>query len=189
MKRSIIAVLSLLALPLAAQASLFTEDPVPAISGLGASFDTAFSTSEDVTLPVVKAIGNAQKSIRVSAREFISKPVAEALFRAARAKKDVKIVLDKKSNVATGYTAALFLQTMGYPPHVTKNMDTLYANYIVIDDSDVIVGNIGAITDVDMGKKNPASVLVIHNAPELAKKYLANWQALWDASEEMKKEK
>ncbi len=175
--------------PIAAGAAWWGDDaPPPSTCGAGVTFETAFSTSDKVAPLVIKAIASAKKSIRISVRSFISKPVSEALVQAGRAGRDVKIIVDRKSN-QNGYSNVSFLQIMGYNPHAAKIDESLHAAYIVIDDTDIVLGNIASLQDVDEEKKNPVSVLVIHNAPELAKKYLANWQAMWDVSEEMKKDK
>jgi phosphatidylserine/phosphatidylglycerophosphate/cardiolipin synthase-like enzyme len=175
---------------MAAGASFLEEDAAPApVDAAGATFETAFSPAGTLSPLVVKEIASARKSIRVAARQFTSKPVSEALYKVAHSGgMDVKILLSRKSN-QNPYSAAQFLITMGFPPHATGDEDSLYADYIVIDDRDVVLGNIAGFADEDEEKKNVASVLVIHNTPVLAKQYLTQWQTLWNASTEMKKEK
>lgn len=181
--------LVLAVLPFSASASFLSEDAPPAnISGAGSSFETAFSPPVALSPTVVKAIDSATKSVRVSARAFNSKAVSEALFRAYRNNKDVKVVLSRKSNSGV-YSASQFLLTMSMEPHVTRSDDGLYADYIVIDEKDVVEGNIAGFTDEEDEKKNAGEVLIIHDAPELAKRYLAHWQTQWDASDAMKQEK
>jgi phosphatidylserine/phosphatidylglycerophosphate/cardiolipin synthase-like enzyme len=179
----------LLTLPVTAGASFFSEDaPPPPMSAAGATFETAFSPAGAVSPAVVKALAGAGKSIRVSAREFTSKPVSEALVKAARAGRDVKVVLSRKNNLSP-LSAAQFLLTMSYPPHLTISDDSLYTDYIVIDERDVILGDIAGFTDEEEEKKHAANVIIIRNAPELAKQYLAHWQRLWTASSEMQRDK
>lgn len=174
--------------PVCAQAGFFGDEPPAPLCANGATFDAYFSPTDNVAQHVAAAIASAQKTIRVAAYQFTSKPVSEALMRAMRAGKDVKIVLDKKNN-KSGYSAAQFLLLMGQPPHLMKSDDDMREAYIIIDDKDVITGNISGTDDADDERKSPVGVLIIHNAPELAKRYQSNWQMLWDASEEMKKEK
>jgi phosphatidylserine/phosphatidylglycerophosphate/cardiolipin synthase-like enzyme len=190
MRRGIFFLCGLLAaMPVAAFAGFFGDDaPVPAIAAPGVSFETAFSPAGALSPLVVKELSSAKKSVRVAARDFMSKPVSESLFHLTRAGMDVKVVLNRKTN-STGYSAAQFLFTMSCPPHLTRAADALHADYIVVDERDIILGNIAGFNDEEDEKKNMASVLVIHDAPDLAKQYLAHWQTLWDASDEMKKEK
>jgi len=178
--------LLLLALPVTAAASLFEDSATPCVNATGTTYEAAFSPGGEVSPLIVKTIATAQKSIRVAGHDFTSKPVSEALVQAARAGRDLKVVLDKKTNGHNGYSNATFLRTMSYPPHLMKQ-GSVYLNYIVIDEKDIIVGNIAGLPDADEEKKNAVGVLIIHNAPELAKRYLANWQKLWDASEEIER--
>jgi phosphatidylserine/phosphatidylglycerophosphate/cardiolipin synthase-like enzyme len=176
-------------LPVAAGASFFDDDTAnPCIAAGGATLEPEFSTSSSpLSAGIIREIASAKKSIRIAAREFTSKPVSDAIAKAVHAGVDVKIVLNKKS-ARSIYSAAHFLMVLSYTPHVTKGDDTLFADYIVIDDRDVILGNIAGFIDEEEEKKNFGQVLVIHNAPDVAKRYASHWQALWDASEEMPKD-
>jgi hypothetical protein len=174
--------------PIAADAALFGDDQSVCVNASGASYETAFSNNKSMAPTVVSEIASAKKSIRVAARHFNSKSVSIALVQAARGGKDLKIVLDEKLN-NNDYSSAAFLRSMSMPPHVLKHYDNMYLDFIVIDENDVVLGNIAGLADADAEKKNPSSVLVMHNVPELAKQYLANWNTMWDSSEEMKKAK
>jgi phosphatidylserine/phosphatidylglycerophosphate/cardiolipin synthase-like enzyme len=175
----------LLLIPYAANASFFDSDcPQPAVSGTGASFETAFTPDAHVSELVIKSIDSAKTSIKVAAHRFVSKDVSVALLNAMRANKDVKIILDKTKN-DDGYSDANLFIRMSHSPHVLKHYDNQYQDYILIDDKDIIIGNISSLQTVDAEKKNAASVLVIHNVPDLVKKYSESWQKLWDDSEEM----
>ena len=187
-KRVLISLSLVLMMPIAADAALFGDDSSPCISAAGTTYETAFSNSVSMAPLVIQEIASAKKSIRVSARHFNSKAVSIALVQATRAGKDLKIVLDEKLN-NNDYSSAAFLRSMSMPPHVLKNHDNMYLDYMVIDENDIVLGNIAGLNDAEAEKKNPSSVLVIHNAPELAKQYLTNWKAMWDSSEEMKRAK
>jgi len=187
MKRLALMLCFFTALPVTVYASFFDDDtPNPCTSAAAATFETAFSSPKAPLSPtIVKELTSAKKSIYVVARDFMSKPVSEALFKAARdGHVDLKVVLNKKNNQSV-YSASQFLLTMSHPARLTKSDDALHSDYIIVDDRDVIVGNVAAFVDEDEEKKNAASALIIHNAPDLAKQYLANWQTLWDASVEM----
>lgn len=155
------------------------------INASGSRFETAFTPEQAISPLIVKAVKAAQKSVLVAAHRFVSKEVSVALYETARQGRQVKILLDSRNN-KDGYSEAGFLIAMSQHPHATKNVDNQYQDYIVIDDKDVIIGNIAAIAEEEDEKKNAASVLVIHNAPELAHHYVGNFQKLWLDSEEMK---
>lgn len=176
-------------LPVAGSASFF-EDGAAAgcVNGAGAFFETVFTSSAALSPAIAKELGSAKKSIRIAARQFISKPVAESLISVMRTGVDLKMVLNKKTN-SNPYSAAQLMATLGAVPNLTKSDDGLYAEYVIVDDRDIILGNIAGFADEEDEKKNAASVLIIRNAPELAKQYLANWQIIWEASEKMKLDK
>jgi phosphatidylserine/phosphatidylglycerophosphate/cardiolipin synthase-like enzyme len=189
MKTPFVAFVVLTLLPAFAYAGLFEDAPAnPTISANGATFEVAFSSPGALSPAIVAELASARKSIRVAARDFTSKPVSDALVTAAHAKVDLKVVLNRKTNGSI-YSASQFLFAMNLIPHLTKSEDALHAEYIVIDGRDIVLGNIAGFADEEEEEQNAASVIIIRNAPELAKCYLAHWQALWNASEEMKKPK
>jgi phosphatidylserine/phosphatidylglycerophosphate/cardiolipin synthase-like enzyme len=177
--------LVLMLAPFTTEAALFDSDcPPPAVGGTGASFETAFSTDGHLSEMVIKEIQSAKHSIKVAAHRFVSKETSIELLNAERGGKDVQILLDKNRN-KDGYSDATFFINMSQPPHELKGYDNQYQDYMVIDDKDLIIGNISSVGEQDAEPKNAASALIIHNAPELTKKYNENWQKLWKSSEVM----
>ncbi len=162
--------------------------PAPAINASGTTFEAAFTPADSLSALEIRAIQSAKKEIRVASHRFVSKDVSIALVQAAHSGKDVKIVLDRKLNDNTGYSAAIFFINMSLPPHMAQHLDNQYQEYIIIDDKDLVVGNISSIQESDDEKKNSANVLLIHDAMDLVKRYQENWQRLWDDSVEMKNE-
>lgn len=176
--------LSLL-LPLQARASFFDDDtPPPCSAASGATLEPVFSAHGGFSAAIVRAIGQAKKSLRIAALNFNSKTVAEAVIKAQRSGVDVRIVFAKR-DAANVYSAADLFRAMSMNPHITNRDDTLFSDYIVIDDRDVVLGNVAVFADEEEEQKKSASALIVHNAPDLAKRYLADWQALWDASRVM----
>lgn len=177
--------LLLLLTPALVQASLFDTDcPPPAISDSGASFETAFTPDQHLSELVVKEIQSARKSIKIVAHRFVSKNTSIELLNAERSGKNVEIILDKNRN-KDGYSDATFFINMSHPPHELKGYDNQYEDYMLIDGKDLVIGNISSVGEEDEEAKNTAGVLIIHNVPELVKKYEANWQKLWNSSEVM----
>lgn len=175
----------LVSFPLIADASLFGNDcPEPVVNGSGVTFDAVFTPDSKLAESVIKEVESAKHDIKIAAHRFASKQLALTLLNTARTNREVKIILDKNSN-DNGYSDARFFITMNNPPHFLKNYDNQYQEYIIIDDSELIIGNISSLPEVSDENKNAANVLIIHNAGELVKKYSANWQKLWDQSEVM----
>jgi phosphatidylserine/phosphatidylglycerophosphate/cardiolipin synthase-like enzyme len=57
----------------------------------------------------------------------------------------------------------------------------MHNKYIVIDGRTIQTGSFNYTANAE--KRNAENVMVIRNNPALAEKYLKNWQALWDESE------
>ncbi len=156
----------------------------PAVVGAGTTYDVVFSPAGSPSEQIVRVIKSARKSIRFVSRGFVSKDVSVALFDAARAGKDVQVLLDRKHN-KDGYSDAQFLAMMSRPPHVLKTHGQ-YQSYMIIDDRDLAIGNLSDLPEKRDEKQNASSVLIIHDAKALAQRYMENWQMLWADSEEMK---
>lgn len=179
--------LSFALFPCLVQAAFF-GDECPAIStscGAGATFETAFAPDDKLMELVIKSVKSAKKSVKVIAHRFVSKDLSIALIGVARSNRDVKILLDRKDD-NNGYSAGLFFVNMTNPPRMVENYEHQYQEYILVDDTDLIIGNISSIPDENEEAKSSAGVLIIHNAGDLAKKYAENWDKLWKNSEEMK---
>lgn len=190
MKSTLLLAACFMLLPFMASASFFDDESAPdCVTATGATFEPTFSSATVAVSPaIVKAIASAKKSIRVAAHDFISKPVSEAIVKAARSQIDVKVILDRSTS-SNPASAAQFLATMSMPPNVTKTNSALYTDYIVIDEKDVVLGNSLQAADIEEEKKNSYNVLIIRNSPDLAKHYLGQWQMLWKNSEILPKDK
>jgi|GEM_PF-4811851 len=173
-------------LPLGASASLFGDDcPTAPITAGNVTFTTAFTGTDKFSQTLLNAVRNAKTSIKVITHNFYSKDLSLALHEMARQGKQVEIILDRKTN-ENGYSELGFLQLMSHNPHYVKDKEAQLQDYIIIDDNILILGTIAAIHDADDEAKSSAGIVIIGNAPELAKKYVANFQSLWDNSEGFK---
>lgn len=167
----------------AAQAGWLGDDcPPPPVSAAGATFETAFGSGKAVADLAVSSIRGATKSIHIAAGGYVSKSVSTALLEALRSGKQVKVILDA-SQSRSGYSDVAFLVSMHIPAFALSGQEQ-HASYMIIDDKDVLVGNI-ADTSEDAVHKGNASLLLIRGASELAAKYEANWQHLATESKEI----
>jgi phosphatidylserine/phosphatidylglycerophosphate/cardiolipin synthase-like enzyme len=155
----------------------------PAAFGADVGYKVAFSPNGGGTELIVQTISAAQVSIRVAAYSFTSEPIAKALVEAHKKGVDVKVVLDKSQRTAK-YTSATFLANMGVPTRINDKYAIMHNKYMVIDGKDVQQGSFNYSKAAE--KKNAENVLVIKDTQELAKKYLDNWNKLWDEAEEYK---
>ena len=176
-----------LALAALALACLLNAAPVSAAffhkdaTELGtASIEVAFSPDMGATDLVVKAVGEAHRTIRVAAYSFTSKPIAQALLEAHKRGVDVKVVVDK-SQAKARYTSATFLANVGIPTRIDYRYAIMHSKFIVIDDVNVETGSFNFTSAAE--HKNAENVLVLRNDAAVARKYTEEWMRLWDESE------
>ena len=158
-------------------ASMFEK---PVIQAGNATIEIAFSPDMGATGLVVKAINEAQKTIRVAAYSFTSKPIAEALMNAHKRGIDVQVVVDK-SQAKAKYTSATFLANVGIPTRVDYKYAIMHNKFIIIDDSTTELGSFNYTSAAE--KKNAENVMVIRGNKEVASRYMQEWDRLWGESE------
>ncbi len=144
--------------------------------------EVAFSPDRGATALVVKTIGEAQRSIRVAAYSFTSKPIAEALLNAKRRGIDVDVVVDK-SQATARYTAATYLANEGVQVRVDYRYAIMHDKFIVVDGETVEEGSFNYTAAAE--SKNAENVLVIHDAT-IAVQYGREWDRLWAESKPLK---
>ena len=154
------------------------SEPLPA----GASFEAAFSPNQGSLALVLSTIKSAQRTIRVAAYSFTSKPIAEALLAAHKRGVDVRVVADKKAS-SDQYTANTFLANHGVPVRLHGRMAIMHNKFMVIDSRHVQTGSFNY--SAAAAEKNGENVLVIRDAPELAAKYAAQWDRLWSEAADL----
>jgi phosphatidylserine/phosphatidylglycerophosphate/cardiolipin synthase-like enzyme len=160
-----------------AQAAFFHKDA----SELGtATVEVDFSPDMGATDLVVKAIGEAHKTIRLAAYSFTSKPIAQALLDAHKRGVDVRVVVDK-SQAKARYTSATFLANVGIPTRIDYKYAIMHNKFIVIDDVNVETGSFNFTSAAE--HKNAENVLVLRNDPAVARQYTEEWNRLWEESE------
>ncbi|MBP2666172.1 MAG: phospholipase family protein, partial [Firmicutes bacterium] len=81
------------------------------------TIEVAFSPNGGGAALVVKAIGEAKKTIKVQAYSFTNTDIAKALVDAAKRGVTVRVVLDK-SQETEKYTSATFLANAGVPVRI-----------------------------------------------------------------------
>lgn len=144
------------------------------------SFQDAFSPQQGATELVVKTITEANKSIRLAAYSFTSKPIAEALVRAHTRGIDVKVVLDKSQDKER-YSSLTFLKNQGIPVRVNYKYAIMHNKFMIVDNNKLQIGSFNYTKAAE--ERNAENVLVINEAGKVAQDYASQWQKLWDESE------
>ena len=142
--------------------------------------DVAFSPRGGSLELVLSGINSARESILVAAYSFTSKPLSLALLEAWKRGVKVRVVADEKSNSGR-YTAATFLANQGIPVRLNAHYAIMHNKFMVIDGKHVETGSFNY--SAAAADKNAENVLVLWDAPNLAARYAAQWQRLWDEAE------
>ncbi len=145
------------------------------------NFEVAFSPRMGARDLIITTIHNAKKSIYIAAYSFTSTAIEEALYNAYKRGIDVKIVLDKKRTTERG-SVFLSLQNKKIPVRANNRYAIMHNKFMVIDENTIQLGSFNYTKAAE--KSNAENVLVIYNNKNLANKYLAEWQKLWNESNE-----
>lgn len=151
---------------------------LPVLS-FAATIEAAFSPG-DAEQKIVTVINESKKTVRIAAYNFSSKNVAKALVDAKKRGVDVQAVLDK-SNRTAKYSGATFLDNEGIPVRIATKYAIMHNKFLVIDGATVETGSFNYTSNA--AKANAENVVIIREAPELAKTYGTEWKRLWDEAE------
>lgn len=155
--------------------------PLPLPAAREATVSSAFSPSGGALQLVLQAIGQARSSIRVAAYSFTSSDVARALVQAKKRGVDVAVLLDWKSNFDEDARYARHaigvLRNAGIAVRSIDAYPIFHDKYMVIDRRTVQTGSFNYTYSA--AHRNAENALVVWNTPDLAARYLADWQRNW----------
>jgi phosphatidylserine/phosphatidylglycerophosphate/cardiolipin synthase-like enzyme len=143
------------------------------------TIEVAFSPKGGGADAIIKAIGEAKKTIRVQAYSFTNADIAKALLDASKKGVDVKVVLDS-SQETEKYSSATFLDNNKIPLRIDHDFAIAHSKVMIIDEENVITGSFNFTKAAE--ERNGENVLILRGNKELAALYLKNWQWRWDAS-------
>ena len=130
-----------------------------------------FSPKGGCTEAIVDNLNWAEKSVRVQAYSFTSKPIAEALIAAHKRGVKVEVLLDKSQLHGKG-SKLDSLAEGGVPVMIDKKHAIAHNKVMIIDGITVITGSFNFTTAAE--DKNAENLLVLHDKA-VAKKYHDNW--------------
>lgn len=166
--KCLLLVLPLIVLSSCQQAATSTPTTLPA-----GSIQVYFSPNGGCTDAIVQTLNNAKRSVQVQAYSFTSAPIAKALVDAHKRGVQVQVILDK-SNKTAKYSSADFVAHAGIATYIDAAHDIAHNKIIIVDGETVITGSFNFSKSAEVG--NAENVLIIRE-PEVAAKYVANWQA------------
>ncbi len=146
------------------------------------SVSVGFSPYGDAHSMVMAIINDAHSSIDMVTYSFTSKPIAVALSNAQKRGVIVRVVADREQSEKS-YSATQFLSNRRVPVRLNGNYPALHSKFLVIDGSNVETGSFNFTA---AARKNVENVLVIRDAPGIAKVYAQEFERLWAEGYELK---
>lgn len=135
--------------------------------------ETFFSPRGGCAAAIVRTIGQAKETIYVQAYSFTSAPIAAALVEAHKRGVKTQVILDR-SQQTEKYSEADFLEHAGIAVFIDSAHSIAHNKVMILDGQTVITGSFNFTKAAE--ESNAENVLIIHQTPALAEKYLSNWQ-------------
>jgi phosphatidylserine/phosphatidylglycerophosphate/cardiolipin synthase-like enzyme len=127
---------------------------------------------------VQKVIASAQKYIFVAAYQMTSKPIADSLCQAAARGVAVTAVLDAKSNKhGPGNSKRDYLDHCGVAVLTDAHYPIMHDKFIVVDGKHVETGSFNYTFAA--AERNAENAMVIWNNPQLAAKFIGEFERLF----------
>jgi phospholipase D len=139
-----------------------------------------FTPNKQCRTQIIDEINKAKRSIYVQGYSFTDQGIAKALVDAAQRGVSVQVLLDK-SNIIDKRSAKDIIIQNNLPIRFDSPPGIAHNKVMVIDHSIVISGsyNFSAAAYT----RNTENLLILHH-PDLAEKYIQNWQRRWKLSKE-----
>jgi phosphatidylserine/phosphatidylglycerophosphate/cardiolipin synthase-like enzyme len=127
---------------------------------------------------VQKVIASAQTSIFLAAYQMTSKPIADSLCQAAARGVAVTAVLDAKSNKhGPGNSKRDYLDQCGVAVRADGHYPIMHDKFIIVDGKHVETGSFNYTFAA--AERNAENAMVIWNNPQLAAKYMGEFERLF----------
>jgi phosphatidylserine/phosphatidylglycerophosphate/cardiolipin synthase-like enzyme len=119
--------------------------PSPGATTTPSAVTACFTPGENCTDAIVKALGDAKRSILVQAYSFTSAPIAKALLDSHKRGVHVQVILDKSQRTEK-YSSADFLANQGVSTIIDANHAIAHNKVMVIDGATVLTGSFKCAT-------------------------------------------
>ncbi|MBK8268677.1 MAG: phospholipase D family protein [Planctomycetes bacterium] len=134
--------------------------------------DAIFSPGGGCQERIADEIAGAEKTLRIQAFYFTSKPITEAVVKAKKRGVSVTVVLDKSQEKMT-YGSWRILKREGVPVYFDSKHATANNKVILIDDHTIITGSYNFTKAAE--EKNAENVVIIKHADEVFEKFEKNF--------------
>jgi len=154
-----------------------TAEPYTIINGKNIS--SWFCPEDWCANKVIYELQDADSSIHFMTFSFTHDEIGKAVLERAAAGVDVKGVFEKSQNNA--YTEYTVFKEAGIDVRWDGNKANMHHKVFIIDNSTVVTGSFNPTNNADT--KNDENLLIIHD-PEVAAKFLEEWERVWAAAVE-----
>ena len=131
----------------------------------------------------MREVNSAKTELKVQAYSFTSPSIAEAIARAYARGVRTTVILDDSNDTAK-YTGATYLVNHGVPTFIDAKHAIAHNKIMIIDGTTVITGSFNFTEAAE--KSNAENLLILHR-PDVAQKYLANFDVHLKHSEPYKR--
>ena len=147
-------------------------------SGEVPQVEVFFSPQDNCAGEIISRIDDAKRSVYTAMYFFTSRPIAQALVKAKDRGVDVKVCLDKEQP-AYEYSKSEYLRNKKIDTRLVGGSGIMHHKFCVIDEHIVITGSYNWTARADL--ENDESLVVI-NSREIAKKFLKEFNQLWQGT-------
>lgn len=144
-------------------------------SGEVPQVEVFFSPQDNCAREIISRIDDAKSSVYIAMYFFTSRPIAQALVKAKDRGVDVKVCLDKEQP-AYEYSKSEYLRNKEINTRLVGGSGIMHHKFCVIDEHMVITGSYNWTARADL--ENDESLVVI-NSREIVKKFLKEFNQLW----------
>jgi len=134
----------------------------------------AFTPEEDATGLIVKALREANKTVRVLAYSFTSNEISFALIEAKRRGLDVQVIADAEQIRRLEHNKIGLMHQAGVRVWLDEQHQSAHNKVMVIDGDTIVTGSMNFTYSGQF--KNAENVLILRGNKPLAEAYSANWQ-------------
>ena len=156
-----------------------TDDGIISFTENETEISIIFAPEADEIPALTAEIQQAEHSIRFMVFTFSLDELAHAVLEAA-ANPDIRIqgIFEKRSSTAS-WSQLPALHCAGVQVRQDGNRYTLHHKVFIIDDDTVITGSFNFSNNA--ASSNDENIVIIRN-PDIARRYIDEWQGLWDSA-------
>ncbi|MCB1887521.1 MAG: phospholipase D family protein [Rhodocyclaceae bacterium] len=149
------------------------------------SVEVLFEPGDDTDGAIESVVDGAREQVLVQAYIFTSRPIAQALLRAAGRGVDVQVLADAKTHRRPQRNVLPALIEGGIPVALEGDFPNAHNKVIVVDPGGrhpaVVTGSYNFTWTAE--HKNAENVLILRDNPALARRYADNWHRHRQAAE------